>query len=98
MAEVALILGFDIKEEKRKSQQRRASLAQRVNWWGGQTPAWVNRLTEEELDVVERDLAFEEQFDDGGFDDGDDDDDMMDDMDDMEGMENLDDLLTPGEI
>ncbi|SPC65521.1 related to SNF2 family helicase/ATPase [Ustilago sp. UG-2017b] len=98
MAEVALILGFDIEEEKRKSQQRRASLAQRVNWWGGQTPAWVNRLTEEELDVVERDLAFEEQFDDGGFDDGDDDDDMMDDMDDMEGMENLDDLLTPGEI
>ncbi|EST10050.1 Zinc finger, C3HC4 RING-type [Kalmanozyma brasiliensis GHG001] len=64
MAEVGLILGFDVGEEKRKSSQRRASLQQRaVGVWGYEDMEenWVDELSERELDDLEEELAMEEE-------------------------------------
>ncbi|SPO21023.1 related to SNF2 family helicase/ATPase [Ustilago trichophora] len=70
MAEVGLILGFDIDEEKRKARERRESLMDRAYRYGV-TGYWVNRFGEEDFDELERDLAMYD--DDEDLDDNDDD-------------------------
>ncbi len=64
MAEVGLILGFDVEEEKRKARQRRESLSRRaLDLWGGGTAQnnWVEGLNERELDDLEEELAADEE-------------------------------------
>ncbi|SPO20105.1 related to SNF2 family helicase/ATPase [Ustilago trichophora] len=72
MAEVGLILGFDIDEEKRKRRQRRDSLMERASNYGV-AGYWAHRLNDEDLDMLERDLAMYDEDEEDDDDDGDDD-------------------------
>ena len=66
MAEVGLILGFDVDEEKRKAKHRRESLYHRMFDDGPVRPSWIDRLTENDLEALEQELDSEDERGEGG--------------------------------